>query len=118
MIDAPERIQSQPFRHLGESAHLGPAMCARDDVEAEVAGRVADPRMACRARSNASIARKEKPAGTAGLELAEGVGFEPTVGSYPYSGLANRRTRPDYATLPVGAKGGTRTPTRVNRTTP
>ncbi len=50
--------------------------------------------------------------------LAEGEGFEPSERSYPLSGLANRRTRPDYATLPDGAKGGTRTPTRVNRTTP
>ena len=27
-------------------------------------------------------------------EVAEGMGFEPTIRSYPYNGLANRRHRP------------------------
>src|SRR4029079_13976399 len=52
------------------------------------------------------------------LSVAEGVGFEPTVGFNTYSGLANRRTRPAMRPfrmktqrLICGAKGGTRTPT-------
>jgi hypothetical protein len=27
-------------------------------------------------------------------EVAEGMGFEPTIGCYPYNGLANRRLQP------------------------
>jgi hypothetical protein len=56
-------------------------------------------------------------------KLAEGVGFEPTVGNYPYSGLANRRTRPAMRPFrmkiaPLGAKGGTRTPTPLRAQRP
>ena len=59
------------------------------------------------------------------LYVAEGVGFEPTVGFNTYSGLANRRTRPAMRPFPMqcgwmkcGAKGGTRTPTPLRAQRP
>ncbi len=47
----------------------------------------------------------ENPGIIPGLQLAEGVGFEPTEAETRLSGLANRRTRPDYATLPWCQRG-------------
>jgi hypothetical protein len=66
----------------------------------------------------AGLVAGTKKAAVQAAFVAEGEGFEPSEPETRLSGLANRRTRPDYATLPTGAKGGTRTPTRVNRTTP
>ena len=45
-----------------------------------------------------------------GRKLAEGVGFEPTVGNNPDSGLANRRTRPTMRPFRTVPKGGLEPP--------
>jgi hypothetical protein len=34
VIDTPEGIESQPFGHLGEIAHLGPTLCGGNDAKA------------------------------------------------------------------------------------
>ena len=35
MIHAPEGIEAPPFGHLGETVHLGPALCARNNAKAD-----------------------------------------------------------------------------------
>ena len=124
------KIVSEPLGHTTIRVTMDIYNCVLPDMQREMVAameRKGQRRLGSKLGSNAPNTSKEEAITTVrGHEksrlnsgfTAEGVGFEPTVGSYPYSGLANRRTRPDYATLPDGAKGGTRTPTRVTRTTP
>jgi hypothetical protein len=49
VIGAPEGIKSQPFGHLGEIVHLGPALSGRKDAKADPLCSLADPRLHTRA---------------------------------------------------------------------
>ena len=57
MVDAPEGIESQPFGHLGEIAHLWPALCGCTDAKADPLYPVAYPGMHIRTESEIILCR-------------------------------------------------------------
>src|SRR6516164_9608539 len=57
MIDTPEGIESQPFGHLGEIAHLGPTHDGCTNAKADPLYPVIDPGMHMRTESEVILCR-------------------------------------------------------------